>query len=173
MSLRELIFDRTRFYWVLNLAGWGGYVTTAYLGALAHEKPDSFIAVISATAALGFLLTIPMRAAYHRLWTRPPLTLAIGALVICYVLALGWVWAENLMYWDWVKRGYRPSQWTNHFSGVMGSFYILLCWSGLYFGIKYYQQLQQQTEQTLKATSAAHQAQLKMLRYQLNPTLSL
>jgi LytS/YehU family sensor histidine kinase len=45
----------------------------------------------------------------------------------------------------------------------------LLCWSGLYFGIKYYQQLQEQTEQTLKATAAAHQAQLKMLRYQLNP----
>jgi LytS/YehU family sensor histidine kinase len=44
-----------------------------------------------------------------------------------------------------------------------------LCWSGLYFGIKYYQQLQEQTEQTLKATAAAHQAQLKMLRYQLNP----
>jgi LytS/YehU family sensor histidine kinase len=51
----------------------------------------------------------------------------------------------------------------------MGSFYIFLCWSGLYFGIKYYQQLQEQTEQTLKATAAAHQAQLKMLRYQLNP----
>jgi len=54
-------------------------------------------------------------------------------------------------------------------SGILGSFYILLCWSGLYFGIKYYLQLQEQTEQTLKATSAAHQAQLKMLRYQLNP----
>jgi LytS/YehU family sensor histidine kinase len=44
-----------------------------------------------------------------------------------------------------------------------------LCWSGLYFGIKYYLQLQEQMEQTLKATAAAHQAQLKMLRYQLNP----
>lgn len=57
----------------------------------------------------------------------------------------------------------------SHFSGVMGAFYIMLCWSGLYFGIKYYQQLQEQTQQTLKATAAAHQAQLKMLRYQLNP----
>jgi LytS/YehU family sensor histidine kinase len=54
-------------------------------------------------------------------------------------------------------------------SGTMSSFYVLLCWSGLYFGIKYYQQLQLQTEQTLKATALAHEAQLKMLRYQLNP----
>ena len=51
----------------------------------------------------------------------------------------------------------------------MGQFYLMLCWSGLYYGIKYYQQLQEQTEQTLKAVAAAHQAQLKMLRYQLNP----
>ncbi|MEM9529799.1 MAG: histidine kinase [Pseudomonadota bacterium] len=169
MNVRELLFDRSRLYWVLNLAGWGGYVSTAYLGALAHEKPDSFLAVISLTAALGFLCTIPLRWAYHRLWNSPPLKLALGALAVCYVLSCGWVLVENLMYWEWVKRGWRPDYWMDYLSGVMGSFYILLCWSGLYFGIKYYQQLQQQTEQTLKASSAAHQAQLKMLRYQLNP----
>jgi signal transduction histidine kinase len=167
--LRSLLVDRRRFYWTLNVAGWTGYVTTAYLGAMAHEKPDSYLAVIGATALMGFLLTIPMRAAYHRMWASSPLRLMLGALVVCYVLALGWVWFENILYWDWVKKGWRPQDWFTHFSGVMGSFYILLCWSGLYFGIKYYQQLQQQTEQTLKATAAAHQAQLKMLRYQLNP----
>ncbi len=169
MSLNRLLFDRKRFYWVLNLLGWGGYVTTAYIGALAHEKPDSYIAVILATAVSGFLLTIPLRVIYHRLWTQTPLRLALGALLACYILALGWTWFENSLYWDWVKNGWKPPHWINRFGGVMGSFYILLCWSGLYFGIKYYQQLQQQTEQTLKATAAAHQAQLKMLRYQLNP----
>ncbi len=169
MTFRELLFDRKRFYWVLNFAGWFGYVTTAYVGALAHEKPDSYIAVILATAAMGFLLTFPLRATYHWLWSKSPLQIAIGALLLCYGLALGWVWAENQLYWSWVKSGWRPADWMNNFGGVMGSFYILLCWSGLYFGIKYYQQLQQQTEQTLKATAAAHQAQLKMLRYQLNP----
>ena len=110
-----------------------------------------------------------MRAAYHRLWVKSPLAIMLGALAICYVLALGWAMVENILYWDWVKHGWRPQGLYRYFSGVMGSFYILLCWSGLYFGIKYYQQLQQQTEQTLKATAAAHQAQLKMLRYQLNP----
>lgn len=169
MTLRELLFDRKRFYWFLNLLGWGGFVTTSYIGALAHEKPDSFINVILATAVIGFLFTIPLRAAFHRLWSLPPLRIAIGTLVITYIAALAWVWIENQLYWDWVKKGWQPDHWLDHFGGVMGSFYILLCWSGLYFGIKYYQQLQTQTEQTLKATAAAHQAQLKMLRYQLNP----
>jgi len=44
-----------------------------------------------------------------------------------------------------------------------------LSWSGLYFGIKFSRQLQQQKEAALKAQAMAHEAQLKMLRYQLNP----
>jgi signal transduction histidine kinase len=169
MTLNELIRDRGRFFWILNIAGWSGYVLTAYLGALAHEKPDSYIAVIMATAAAGFLLTIPMRLFYQRLWERSPVTIGVGVLVTSYFLAFGWRWFSNTLYYDWVKGGWQPEHLMDYVGGVMGSFYILLCWSGLYFGIKYYQQLQDQTERTLNATAAAHQAQLKMLRYQLNP----
>ena len=39
----------------------------------------------------------------------------------------------------------------------------------MYFGIKYYEQLQQQREATIRAATLAQEAQLKMLRYQLNP----
>src|SRR4249920_378599 len=45
----------------------------------------------------------------------------------------------------------------------------LLCWTGIYFGIKYYESLQLQREATLRAAALAQEAQLKMLRYQLNP----
>jgi LytS/YehU family sensor histidine kinase len=51
----------------------------------------------------------------------------------------------------------------------MSSTYLLLCWTGIYFGIKYYESLQQQREATLRAATLAQEAQLKMLRYQLNP----
>ena len=169
MTLREIFQDRARFYWVLNVSGWTAYVLAAYLGAFVHEKPESFIAVISVTAFVGFMLSFPLRAMFHRLWSKPPLQILLGSILVCYVLALAWVFIENQLYWDWVKHGYIPKDWIDHFSGVMGSFYVLMCWSGLYFGIKYYHQLQAQTERTLKATAAAHQAQLKMLRYQLNP----
>ena len=165
----HLFRDRGRLFWILNIAGWAGYTLAAWLGALAHEKPESYFAVILATAVSGFAATIPMRYLYQRLWSRSPLTLALGMIVTCYVIALGWKWLQNILYYDWVKNDWQPEQFMDYVGGVLGSFYILLCWSGLYFGIKYYQQLQEQTEQTLKATSAAHQSQLKMLRYQLNP----
>ena len=169
MTVDELFRNRERLFWMLNLAGWTGYTLAAWLGALAHEKPESYFAVILSTAAAGFVFTIPMRYLYRRLWRRSPLILSLGMLVTCYAVAFGWKILQNVWYWDWVKGGWRPDHLVDYYGGVMGSFYIMLCWSGLYFGIRYYQQLQEQTEATLKATAAAHQAQLKMLRYQLNP----
>jgi two-component sensor histidine kinase len=169
VNVDELFRDRGRLFWILNIAGWTGYTLAAWLGALAHEKPDPYFAVIAATAVTGLIITLPMRWVYRWLWFRSPLTLAIGMIVTSYVIAFGWRWLQNVLYYDWVKNSWQPEHLMDYVSGIMGSFYILLCWSGLYFGIKYYQQLQDQTEQTLKATSAAHQAQLKMLRYQLNP----
>ena len=169
MTLDELLRNRQRLFWILNIGGWVGYVLTAWLGAVAHEKPESYFAVVAAVAVAGFIVTLPMRSIYQRLWNRPPAALAAGTLLTSYVVALGWRWLHNVLYYDWVKNDWQPEHFMDYVGGVLGSFYILLCWSGLYFGIKYYQQLQQQTEQTLKATAAAHQAQLKMLRYQLNP----
>jgi len=169
VKVGRLVRDRGRLFWILNIAGWTGYTLAAWLGALAHEKPDSYFAVIFAVAVAGLIITILLRLIYQKLWGRSPLALAIGVVVACYVFSFGWQWLHNVLYWDWVKNAWRPEHVMDFVSGILGSFYILLCWSGLYFGIKYYLQLQEQTEQTLKATSAAHQAQLKMLRYQLNP----
>ncbi len=169
LNLDQLFRDRGRLFWILNISGWVGYTVAAWLGALAHEKPESYFAVIAVTAVAGFLLTLVLRAINRRLWAQSPAILALGLIVSCYVMAIGWRWLQNVLYYDWVKQNWQPEHLMDYVGGVMGSFYILLCWSGLYFGIKYYQKLQEQTEQTLKATAAAHQAQLKMLRYQLNP----
>jgi two-component system, LytTR family, sensor kinase len=49
------------------------------------------------------------------------------------------------------------------------SVYVLMAWVALYVGIKFQQKLSEQTEAALAATAIAHQAQLRALRYQLNP----
>lgn len=169
MYFQSLVRNRSRLFWTLNIGGWSGYVLAATLGALTHGKPDAYVAVVVAAAVIGFLLSIPMRLIYSRLWARPLLHRAAIMMSVCYVLALGWRILINTLYFEWVEDAWQPERWTDYIGGVLGSFYVLLCWSGLYFGIKYYQELQEQTERTLKATAMAHQAQLKMLRYQLNP----
>lgn len=169
MKIDQLFRDRGRLFWILNIAGWTGYTLAAWLGALAHEKPEAYFAVIVVSAISGFLATLPLRLLYRALWARSVVILGSAALLSCYVIAFGWQWLRNVLYYDWLKNNWQPEHLMDYVGGVMGSFYIMLCWSGLYFGIKYYQQLQEQTEQTLKAVAATHQAQLKMLRYQLNP----
>ena len=169
MTPAELFRNRGRLFWILNITGWTGYAATAYLGALTHDKPDSYSTFAAAAGLAGFLLSILMRSLYHRLWSKPPAAIAIGILVTSYTLALGWVVLKNTLYVNWIPTDWQLVSFTDYISGVMYSFYILLCWSGLYFGIKFYQQSQEQTERALAATAAAHQAQLKMLRYQLNP----
>ena len=76
MTLNELLRDRGRSFWILNVTGWFGYVLTTRLGVLAYEQPDSYIAVIVATALIGFLLTIAMRLLYRRWCERSPVAIA-------------------------------------------------------------------------------------------------
>jgi LytS/YehU family sensor histidine kinase len=44
-----------------------------------------------------------------------------------------------------------------------------MSWGGFYFGINYYLKLRDESERALMSARLADQAQLKMLRYQLNP----
>ena len=41
MNIDRFVRDRARLFWTINLAGWTGYTLAAWLGALAHEKPDA------------------------------------------------------------------------------------------------------------------------------------
>ena len=169
MSLDDLFRNRQRLFWTLNLVGWAGYTIAAWLGSLAYERKEALVGYLMVRTVVAIAATVVMRNVYRRLWNRSPFIMGAGILLTCYVVSFAWRVPMNLLYWDWVKHGWRPENWMGYIDGIMGYFYVMLCWSGLYFGIKYYQQLQQQTEQTLKATAAAHEAQLKMLRYQLNP----
>ena len=55
MTPAEFFRDRKRLFWLLNIAGWTGYAVTAYLGALAHDKADSYYGFVAAAAFAGFL----------------------------------------------------------------------------------------------------------------------
>lgn len=166
--MTQLLVNRNVQFWTLNLLGWGGFAATGFLGALNYQKPPAYMVLVLGSAFAGFLLSLPLRQICRWLWLKSGFTIASMTLAVCFGLALAWRALSNYLYRIWVE-DYEITSFTDHFSGVMSSFYLLLCWAGLYFGIRYYQRLQEQTEQTLRANTAAHEAQLKMLRYQLNP----
>lgn len=64
---------------------------------------------------------------------------------------------------------HKPDSFLDYFLTGLKILYIFFCWSFLYIGIKFYRAMQNSTKRELSAVALAHQAQLKMLRYQLNP----
>jgi len=171
----SLLKNRNALFWTLHIGGWLAYGVSQYLGTLIYdykkEHSSGYLTVIAIAAVGGFLLSLELRYIYRRLWTRSPRVIIFGALLACYVFALVWRVIINSAYlqftsdsMEWVMKS--PLEF---FSNALSSTYLLLCWTGIYFGIKYYESLQQQREATLRAATLAQEAQLKMLRYQLNP----
>lgn len=169
LALDPLRRGRNALFWMLHAAGWSAYAVTQYFGALLYEKPVPYQQVIAIAAIAGFVLTMPMRYIYRRLWGRPPVRIVLGVLVTCYVLALALRSAINISYRQLVEPAWQFKTLFEFAQGALSTMYLLLCWSALYFGIKYYESLQAQREATLRSAALAQEAQLKMLRYQLNP----
>jgi two-component system, LytTR family, sensor kinase len=170
VTLDDLRRNRNLLFWALHTLGWSAYLITQYLGALLYEKPTSYLKVVLAAAAGGFLLSAPLRYFYRRLWGQRFAIIAPAVLLAAWVVALGWRVVINSSYLRWVETESMAGEpWYGIFVGTLSSTYLLLCWSGLYFGIKYYEALQEQRESMLRASALAQEAQVKMLRYQLNP----
>jgi LytS/YehU family sensor histidine kinase len=93
----------------------------------------------------------------------------LGALAAAYVAALIWRFTINFAYLKFLPESFWASGWVDYVSGTMSAAYLMACWVGAYFGYRYYEATRLQREATLKASALAQEAQLKMLRYQLNP----
>jgi len=169
MTFKKLLENKQLLFWFLQVSGWFGYGIITWIGAMAHEVPSAYNYVILIGTLSGFFLTLALRSFFHYSWKKKPLVTAVLSMAGCYVISLPWILSKNLALYHFYKGGWYPDSYLQYFGGVTASFYVILLWGGLYFGIKYYQMLQQQREATLKANSIAHEAQLKMLRYQLNP----
>jgi two-component system, LytTR family, sensor kinase len=168
-TLDQFRSSRNVLFWSLHAAGWAAYGVSQYFGALLYDKPSSYARVIAASAIAGFLLSAPMRFIYRRLWGQAPRTMIVGVLATCYVTGLALRIVINLSYERFVDPDWHAQTLFELFGGALSSTYLLLCWSLLYFGIKFYESQRKQEQAMLKAVALAQEAQLKMLRYQLNP----
>jgi two-component system, LytTR family, sensor kinase len=168
-TLEQLRSSRNVLFWSLHAAGWAAYGITQYVGALFYPNSASYARMWLVVTIAGFVLSSPMRYIYRRLWGSPPRSTIVGVLLTCYITALALRLVINLAYIQFVEPDWHVQEIFELFGGALSTAYLLLCWSGLYFGIKFYESKRQQEEAMLKAVALAQEAQLKMLRYQLNP----
>lgn len=170
MSYWQRLFDdKERLFWTLHTGGWFGFAVVFYIGSFLHDMRPVWLFVIILNAWSGWLLTIPLRYVFRWAWNLKPLHMITVVLASTYIVALVWAVIKNINYWEIYRHGYMPEEWFMYFRNTTNSLVMVACWSGLYYGIKNYQMLQKEKQNALTASTMAHQAHLKMLRYQLNP----
>jgi hypothetical protein len=161
--------NRNLLFWSLHAMGWSAYGIAQYLGAVLYGKPVAYMKVIVTAAICGFLLSAPLRYFCRWLWCKGTAVMIGGGLAVAYANGLAWRAIINWSYERFVERSWPIMHWYEYFSGAISATYLFVCWIGVYFAFRYYESMQYQREAVLRASALAQEAQLKMLRYQLNP----
>ena len=160
--------DKNRAFWVLQSIGWGGYFILRSLSGIANSMGAMFIVHALLLTATGYSLTLLMAALFRRLiamrvmWT---LVLSFATVVIA---AGTFSVIETWSYATFLKPNYQPVG-LEYLGALLLDFVLLIAWSALYYGINYYLLLEEEIDQRAMLEHQASDAQLAMLRYQLNP----
>ncbi len=178
-KLNQYFTARDRQFLLLQLAGWTGWVVLFWLRDLYYQgmgNQATQFAILVIDACSGFFLTYLLRYIYRAVWEKSLVTRILTIIIASYLIAAIWQPLKNYFLWNYWESGDELEKmlemygyWAYFFGIIQLSYFLLIGWSGLYFGIKYYQLLLEEREKSLKATALAHEAQLKMLHYQLNP----
>jgi signal transduction histidine kinase len=165
---RGFFHDKNRAFWLLQGGGWLAYFLLRSLSGLANSMGLAFVLPTIIVTATGASITLLLAAAYRRLITMKPLfTWTATALLLVTASALFSVlevWAHATFY----QPGWQPKG-VEFLGAILLDFSVLGAWTGLYYGINYYLLLAEQSERMLTMAAQANNAQLAMLRYQLNP----
>lgn len=175
MPVQKLLQNKRYLFWTLQLGGWGSWAITFYLGVLVWSEPPKLYAIyLPIVATIGLLITLVLRALYLAVWDRDIVWRVIAVLVGSFLGGGAWMASRVLIFrslfpMELKKDVSREMEFWSHFEGTTSAFMVMVVWSALYFGIKFYMIAQEEQQRRLKATAMAHEAQLKMLHYQLNP----
>lgn len=185
MDIRGWFADERRLFWTLQLAGWAGWgligkygFTRITLGEIAPHY-GAYVAVIT---VIAMVLTLGLRVLYRVTWNSAAWVRGIAFLGGSYIAGYLWMKCRGFIYYNWIETAKDMEAWLaklgaaaeiyekfSFYESTIGSWVLMLAWSTLYFAIKYYRVFQEVRESALKSAAMAHEAQLKMLRYQLNP----
>ena len=160
--------NKNRAFWNLQFAGWGGAMLLRCVQGLVNGQGLGLLAIVFPATVTGFSLSLLLSVIYRNLMGRQPLvtwgltTLALATALSVLVLIEAWV--AGLYYFD---RETTLTQLFFLYLAVEGP--LLGAWTGLYYAINYFLQLEEQADRLERLEAQATSAQLAMLRYQLNP----
>ncbi len=161
---------------------WGIVGKYLYTATMLEDVAPAYAAYVAVITVIGMLISMPLRYLYRFFWDRAIWVQAIGLLGGSALAGYLWIKIRTYIYMGWIENAKDMDAWyeklgdaaeiyskVSFVESYSGSITTILLWSALYFAIKSYRIFQEVRESALKSAAMAHEAQLKMLRYQLNP----
>ena len=183
--MKTIIKERPNLFWLLHVAGWAAWGLVGkylYTSSWSDELAPHYAIYVVIISVFAMIISAPLRYLYRFLWNRAIWIQAIGLLGGSALATYAWIEFRTYVYTGWIKQTKDMKEWSEkigefaeilikiEYSSLFWSNYpIILAWSALYFAIKSYRVFQEVRESALRSAAMAHEAQLKMLRYQLNP----
>ncbi|MBB3859967.1 sensor histidine kinase YesM [Novosphingobium hassiacum] len=160
--------NKNRAFWRLQLLGWGGAMLLRAVSSIANAQPWSFLIIVLIATITGFSISLILSVIYRAVMNRRPVvTWGVTALVLSLAVGL-YAFIDS-----WVISLYRQGSDASFAQLYVGVFYLdltlLISWTGLYYAINFFLQVEEQNDQLIRLEAQATSAQLAMLRYQLNP----
>jgi len=174
-AIREGLAKWSSNFWTLQITGWSLYIIFSEFIHLGNRHYLSMHIVIwvALTNLIGFGVTVGYRYIFHHInyqrYSIPVLILLIGVLTIIGA-NVWWIADKGLdqiiaLPTDQVV----PTTLRYYFEYFYLWGIVLFAWCTLYIGLNFWNEWARQKETTEHANILAHQAQLQMLRYQINP----
>ncbi len=160
--------NKNRAFWHLQAAGWGGAMLLRTMSGIANGLPLSFLVLVLISTVTGMSITLILSVIYRQLINRRPIvTWGVTSVIFPFAVAL-YAFIDA-----WVNGLYAGDAATGFAQRILGLFYLdgtlLGAWTALYYMVNFFLQIEEQNDQMLRLETQATQAQLAMLRYQLNP----
>ncbi len=160
--------NKNRAFWRLQFLGWGGAMLLRAVSSIANAQPWSFLVIVVIATITGFSISLILSVIYRAVMSkRPFVTWGVTALVLSLSVGL-YAFIDS-----WVISLYRQDGDASFAQLFVGVFYLdltlLISWTGMYYAINFFLQVEEQNDQLMRLEAQATSAQLAMLRYQLNP----
>lgn len=164
-------------FWVLQIAGWLGYAVVVFIAIIRPQMTQAGFNLSGQLSNL-FLETLSGFVLSYIQWQmiRKVVHLPLKkTLILSFVTAASLGFVFNVIKLSSYKVLVYEQAWNEawdmlEFGGwLLFSLTTMFVWTSIYFIMLYNTKLQREHEMLLRAQTAAKDAQLQMLRYQLNP----
>lgn len=161
---------RPHLFWLCQCGGWTVYalLTEVMIKLPSDESWNIQLPHLFLDTIFGFTITLVLRSLYSKVYRMKKYVVRTHVFLLI-ITSLTWTQFKWITLQWLYNDPWKLMSWFDFGTWTTASLTMLATWTAGYYGIKSYMDNVEQRERAERAFHLAKEAQLKMLRYQLNP----